>query len=193
MGMGRQRIISHRLAIAVSVGMLLGVGSGRISATSVSEYEVKAAYLYNFGRFVEFPANAPSSHAPTFTICVIGHDPFGPALDTTISGAEIDGKKVVARRIAKVEDGASCQILFVSSSESKRLREILTSVSKMGILTVSDLPQFMQQGGMVQFVVADNRVRFAVNLQATQEAGLSLSSELLKVAAEVRGNSRPGN
>jgi hypothetical protein len=118
---------------------------------------------------------------------VQGRDPFGPALDTTISGERIDGKPVVARRISKAGDATDCRILFIGTSENKQIKELLSTVGKLGVLTVSDLPQFIDQGGMVQFVIAENRVRFAINLAATREAGLNLSSELLKVAAEVRG------
>ena len=94
--------------------MLVGVPTHRISASNPSEYEVKAAYLYNFGRFVEWPPNVPSGQANEFTICVLGRDPFGPALDTTISGEKIDGKNVVARRISKVGEAATCRVLFIS-------------------------------------------------------------------------------
>ena len=83
--------------------------------------------------------------------------------------------------------------MFISSSEDKQLKDILSSVGKLNVLTVSDLPRFIQQGGMVQFVMADRRVRFEINLAAAQQAGLKLSSELLKVAAAVTGISRPGN
>jgi hypothetical protein len=124
---------------------------------------------------------------------VLGRDPFGLALDTTISGEKIDGKTVVARRISEVGEAATCRILFISSSENKQLKEILSSLGKQSVFTVSDMPQFVQQGGMVQFVLAEERVRFEINLAATQQAGLSISSQLLKVAAEVSGNSRPGN
>jgi hypothetical protein len=183
----------QRLALLASMGILASIPAHRTSAARPTEYEVKAAYLFNFGRFVEWPLNAPSRQAGDFSICVLGHDPFGPALDTTISGQKIDGKTVVARRIPDLGEAATCRELFISASEGKQLKEIFSNLGKLSVLTVSDMPDFMQQGGMVQFVVADERVRFAVNLAATQPAGLNLSSELLKVAAEVRGTSRPGN
>lgn len=182
-----------RLAIAAIVGVLLCFSTHSMPASNHSEYEVKAAYLYNFGRFVEWPQKAPSESTGEFPICVFGHDPFGPALDSTISGERIDGQMVVARRISRVEEAASCRVLFISSSENKQLKGILSTIGKLGVLTVSDSPDFLQQGGMVQFVLAEERVRFEINLTAARQAGLNLSSELLKVAAEVRGNSRPGD
>jgi hypothetical protein len=182
-----------RFAVLAGAGMLACFPALRISASNPSEYEVKAAYLYNFGRFVEWPPDVPLGPADTFTICVMGRDPFGSALDTTISGEKIGGKTVVARRIAGSGEATDCRILFVSSSEDKQVKEILSTLGKQRVLTVSDMPQFIQQGGMVQFILVDARVRFEINLAATREAGLNLSSQLLKVAAEVRGNSRTGN
>jgi hypothetical protein len=182
-----------RLAIVIGAGMLACFPAMRISASNPSEYEVKAAYLYNFGRFVEWPPDVPLGTADTFTICVMGRDPFGSALDTTISGEKIGGKTVVARRISGSGEATDCRILFVSASEDKQVKEILSTLGKQRVLTVSDLPQFIQQGGMVQFVLVNERVRFEINLAATHEAGLNLSSQLLKVAVEVRGNSHTGN
>ena len=193
MKLGSQRTILVRLTMVVAAGMLVGGPSHLVSASNPSEYEVKAAYLYNFGRFVEWPRDVPSNQAGEFTICVLGRDPFGLALDTTISGERIDGKNVVAQRISKVGEAANCRVLFISASENKQLKEILSNLGRLSILTVSDMPQFVQQGGMVQFVLADERVRFEINLTAAQQAGLNLSSQLLKVAAQVRGNARPSD
>jgi hypothetical protein len=183
---GMHKTILPCLAIAAGLTMLVGTPAHSLSASNHSEYEVKAAYLYNFGRFIEWPHDAPSSRASDFSICVLGHDPFGQTLDTTISGERIDSKNVVARRISAGDEAGNCRELFISSSEDKRIKEILSAVSKQGVLTVSDMPQFIQQGGMVQFVVIDERVRFQINLAAAQQGRLNMSSELLKVAAGVR-------
>lgn len=192
MTLGSYKTIALRLVIVAGAGLFMGPPYHSLSASNPSEYEIKAAYLYNFGRFVEWPHNVLSSEAAQFTICVLGHDPFGRALDATISGEKIDGKNVVARRITKVGEAKTCRVLFVSASEDKQLSEILSSLDKLSVLTVSDIPEFVQQGGMVQFVLADKRVRFEINLAAAQQAGLNLSSELLKVATDVRGKSRQG-
>ena len=193
MTLGLPRTILLRLTILAGVGLLAGIAVCRVAASNPSEYAVKAAYLYNFGRFVEWPRNAPSGQTGDFAICVLGRDPFGTVLDTTISGERIDGKSVVARRIAKAGDAAGCRVLFISSSENKQLKEILSGLGKQSVLTVSDMPQFVDQGGIVQFVLAAERVRFEINLAAAQQAGLNLSSELLKVAADVKGKARAGN
>jgi hypothetical protein len=157
------------------------------------EYDVKAAYLYNFGRFVGWPAKVSSATDDSFPICVLGQDPFGRALDGTLAGETIGGKRVVARRISKPQEALNCRILFVSSSEEKQLNDTLAALNKADVLTVSDIPDFMQRGGMIQFVLEGNRVRFEVNLAAAEHAGLTLSSELLKIARTVRRNSQSGD
>jgi hypothetical protein len=129
----------------------------------------------------------------TFSICVLGEDPFGPALHATIAGETIDGKNVLARRVSGPEQAVNCRILFISSSEDRKLKEILAALDKASVLTVSDMPQFARRGGMVQFILEENRVRFEVNLAPAEHAGLSLSSQLLKLATSVRRSSQPGD
>lgn len=156
-----------------------------------TEYEVKAAYLYNFGRFVEWP-KVKSNNGP-FTVCVLGHDPFGAALDSTLAGETLHGSKVVAKRISTAQEAANCRILFISSSEAAQLKDILTTLNKASILTVSDIPQFARHGGIVEFILDGNKVRFDVNLAAAERASLALSSQLLKVALHVRRTALPGD
>jgi hypothetical protein len=136
---------------------------------------------------VEWPANITAKRDP-FTVCVLGQDPFGPVLDAILTGETIDGRSVVAKRVSTPEESANCQILFLSSAEASRLNKIIKALNEDAVLTVSDMPQFSQRGGMIQFVLEGKRVRFEVNLTAVQRAGLSLSSELLKVATTVRRN-----
>jgi hypothetical protein len=159
-----------------------------------TEFDVKAAYLSNFGRFVEFPQGPETSgtgEPEPFNICVLGTDPFGPALDRALAGEAINRAPLVAKRIARVQDVSGCRILFIAASESKQLKAILDSLGALpnadkGILTVSDDPEFTRRGGMIQFVFEGNRVRFEINLAAAQRARLTLSSELVKLATSVR-------
>lgn len=181
----RQR---HGRLLVTIVSAVIWATAGPPDASSASpskptEYQVKAAYLYNFGKFIRWPAAGKND---SFAICVLGHDPFGPTLDATLAGETIDGRKVVATRLSRAQDAAECRILFISASEAARLNEILAGLGKAGVLTVSDMPQFTERGGMIQFVLEGDRVRFEVNLAAAQRAGLSPSSELLKVATSVR-------
>ena len=157
-----------------------------------SEFRVKAAYLYNFGRFVEWPETNETEKNQSFEICVLGADPFGAALDAALANGSINGRNVAAKRILKPQDVNSCRILFISSSEEGHLKEVLAVLDKASVLTVSDIPRFSQRGGMIGFVLDGNRVRFDVNLSSAQSARLTLSSELLKVATNVRKDSDGG-
>jgi hypothetical protein len=159
----------------------------------VSEYQVKATYLYNFGRFVHWPPNATATKGDSFSICVLGQDPFGPTLDSTLAGETLDGKPLAVKRISTPRDAGECRILFVSSAEEHHLKEILAAVDQAGVLTVSDIPGFSRRGGMIQFVMEGDRVRFEINLATAENSRLVLSSELLKVAAAVRRNTRSGD
>ena len=195
--MGRARVsgrnIRHwRRFTAAVAWMLVAVPCLHAQQSNRSEYEVKAAYLYNFGRFVGWPGTV-SAAGEFFTICVLGEDPFGATLDRTIAGESINGKKVATKRIAKPQDALGCRILFISSREESRLKDILATLAKTSALTVSDIPQFTRRGGMIQFVVEANKVRFEVNLATAEHAGLTLSSQLLKVARNVRRGPEPGD
>ena len=179
-------------AVALAWG-LLGIPGVLAQSPKPTDYDVKAAYLYNFGRFVEWPGKVAATQGGSFTVCVLGQDPFGPSLDATLAGETIGGKAVVARRISSAQESDNCQILFLSLTEASRLNKIITDLNKKPVLTVSDMPQFLKSGGMIQFVLEEKRIRFEVNLTATQRAGLALSSELLKVATVVRKSPQPGD
>ena len=178
------------IAVVVLTWGLISVPALHAQNAKPTDYDVKAAYLYNFGRFVEWPAQVTAaSQSGHFTVCVLGQDPFGPSLDTTLAGETIGGKSIVARRISSPQESDDCRVLFLSPTEGGHLKKIVAELDKRAVLTVSDIPQFAQLGGMIQFVLEGKRVRFEVNLAATQRAGLTLSSELLKVATTVRKNS----
>lgn len=164
----------------------------RAQQYKAGEYEVKAAYLYNFRRFVEWPQRSSKKEKEPFAICVLGKDPFGTVLDNTVSGEGAAGGPLIARRLSKPEDALTCQILFVGSSEENHLKEIFGVLGKASVLTVSDIPRFSENGGMIQFVLKGDKVRFEVNLSNATDAGLTVSSELLKVAVAVRKNSQAG-
>lgn len=148
-----------------------------------TESQVKAAYLYNFGKFVRWqdrPTNPGSVE-----ICVLGKDPFGAVLDSTVAGESIDGRNIRVRRLPRAQDAAACNILYISSSEENRLSSILYSVHPFGLLTVSDIPNFAERGGVIEFVAQQGKIRFEVNRLAAEQSHLALSSELLKVAVKV--------
>lgn len=189
------RVLGHHrwlTAVALAWG-LLGIPGALAQSAKPTDYDVKAVYLYNFGRFVEWPEKVDATKRGSFTVCILGQDPFGPSLDTTIAGETIEGKTIVAKRISSPQESGDCQILFLSLAETSRLNKIIADLNKKAVLTVSDMPQFVKSGGMIQFVLEGKKVRFEVNLTATQHAGLTLSSELLKVATVVRRTPQPGD
>lgn len=188
-GNDRSRLPRRRLLLAwVAASLLINPTTSPDMAAQnpkPTQYEVEAAYLFNFGKFVTWPQNNRAANDP-FLICVLGDDPFGPILDKTTAGETLNGKKIIDKRISHPQDAVGCSILFVGSSEEQHLARILTVVSDAPTLTVSDLPGFLERGGMIQFVVDNGKVRFKVNLQPTEKDGLALSSELLKVAVGVK-------
>jgi hypothetical protein len=171
---------------------MLAISSAAGQGSKPTEYQVKAVYIYNFSRFVEWPAK-PGPLADDFSICVLGQDPFGQNLNSALANVTIAGKKVAVKRISTPQEAESCRVLFISGSEEKRLKQILGVLDGASILTVSDMPEFTDRGGMMQFVWDGDRVRFEVNLATAEHAGLSLSSELLKVAVNVKGSAPRGD
>jgi hypothetical protein len=173
--------------VAVAAGLLL-LGSGGATAPAPTEYEVKAAFLYNFAKYVEWPS-APAADAP-FVICVLGQDPFGGLLDQTLSGKSIRERPLEVRRCAGVEEAAQAQIVFVGTSERADLPRILQALHGRPVLTVGEMDRFAERGGMVGFRVQGELVRFDINADQVAKAGLRMSSQLLKLARIVRsGNS----
>jgi hypothetical protein len=183
------RRICTALLLAIAAAALLSPKAARSSAAyKPTEYEVKAAYLFNFGKFVRWPSEL--AHDQTFNLCVLGRDPFGEALDQLVQQETIDGKRIVVSRISGAAQASTCRIIFISDIEERRLPSILQSLHQRPILTVSDISGFASQGGMIEFVNDRERIRFAVNLDAADSAGIKLSSELLRIATRVTGGSQ---
>lgn len=149
-----------------------------------SQPEVEAAYLYQFGRYVEWPSRQ-ASNAENFMICILGTDPFGGTLDEIIRDKVIADRQVRVRRIVGAHESQNCSILFVSPSEESRVPAILKALEGTGILTVGQGAQFTRRGGMIAFTSEEKKVRFIVNLAAADAAKLRLSSQLLRVAVSI--------
>ena len=151
------------------------------AASGPAEYEVKAAFLYNFARFVEWPRDAKGDDG-TFIVTVLGRDPFGSVLDNTLRGKTIDDKRVVVRRALRSEDVGRSQILFISDSEQDRLPAILKGLEAAPVLTVGEMNRFAERGGVIRFKLDEDRVRLEINVIAAERSGLRISSQLLKLA-----------
>jgi len=161
-----------------------------LAQEALSEYQVKAAYLFNFLKFVEYPSDSfPDPLAP-IVIGVVGVDPFGTSLPQVVIGKTAQGRDLVIHVYRAGEDLRGAHILFISTSERKRLPVILSSLRGSSVLTVSDGAGFLDAGGMIQFLNENDRVRFAINVDATTRAKLKISSKLLSLARTVRGNGK---
>ncbi|HEV7219578.1 MAG TPA: YfiR family protein [Terriglobales bacterium] len=178
---------------ALAVAALLSVGgtSARAQDSPSVEYQVKAAFLFNFAKFVDWPPGSYQDEKTPITICVFGYDPFGSALDEIIRGKSINNRELVKRRIDKAGELKTCQIVFVSAREDKFLSEILSNLKGVSALVVGEGENFAERGGEIQFYLENNRVRFAINVDAVQRARLNVSSKLLALAKIVHDPEHP--
>ena len=159
--------------------------------SSAGEYELKAAMLYRLTYFVEWPPTVVSdSQAPT-VLCVLGQDPVGTALPSVISGQAGSARRTEVRHPRSASEIRGCQVVYVAASEKKNMAQILAALKGSGVLTVGDMAQFAAKGGMIQFSLEDNRVRFDVNLDEATQAGLKISSRLLMLARIVKPAEKP--
>lgn len=146
-----------------------------------SEYEIKAAFLYNFISFTEWPDTAFTEPTSPIVIGVVGKDPFGSALDSMMNGERVKDRPLVVWRITRMEDLNRCHILFISNSETPKVGEILERLKTAPVLTVSDIAGFAEAGGAVGFTTQGN-VRLTINPGAIQAARLTVSAKLLRLA-----------
>jgi len=151
------------------------------------EYEVKAAFLYNFIKFTEWPPEEIAKSGQPFVIGVLGKDPFGAALDKVVEGEAVFKKPIVTKRFSRLEDAASSHVLFISSSEGNNLSAILRALDSHSILTVSEIDNFAQRGGVINLKKENERIVFEINIDAARHAGLSMNAQLLKLAKIVKG------
>jgi hypothetical protein len=183
-----------QIGFAVLIGCIsFGVGQvrGQDQQTSTSlEYKVKAAYLFNFAKYVEWPSSTFSGPEAPITIGVLGDDPFGAILEKTVARRIIGGRSVVIQRSKRLEAIKTCQVIFISTSEKVRLPEILAELAKTHALTVSEMERFLEQGGMVSFVFEKGGVQFEINSDKAREAGLGISARMLGSAKAVHSKKR---
>jgi hypothetical protein len=151
-----------------------------------NEYQIKAGFLFNFVKFVEWPGEAFADDGAALIIGVIGDDPFGSALDDVVSGKTVNGRRLEVRRLKWGEDLRRCHVLFVSSSERKRVVQLIDDLRGSNVLTVGEMAQFIQQGGIINFVMEANKVRFEINVAMAERARLKISSKLLVLARTTR-------
>lgn len=170
------------LVSAIAFLALAGATPIRPQGIPSIEYQVKAAFLFNFAKFVEWPPDVFASDKTPITLCVFRQDPFGSALDEIVRGKAINGRQLAARRVNELPELKGCQIVFVSEREDKLLPEILNSVKGANVLVAGESVNFAERGGAVQFFLENNKLRFAINVDAVQRTRLQVSSKLLALA-----------
>lgn len=181
--------VLSRLALIFVFVSLQAVCPLRVTGQSgVEEYRLKAAFLFHFAQFVEWPSTsgAPDS---SLVFCVAGEDPFSGDLERMVEGKAVAGKSIQVRHVRPGQDGKECQVLFIGANESGRIRGFLASVKDMPVLTVGESDDFLRQGGIIRFCTEDRKVRFEVNQDGAAKAHLNISSRLLLLAKNVTGQS----
>lgn len=171
--------VAFRLSCTVILGALLSAG---VRAQDTDEYRVKAAFLYNFAKFVEWPTQAFKGPSDPIVIGVLGKDPFGDALVAAAAGKTLGGRGFLVREVTDPQQAAQCHILFVSSSERKRLGSLIAQIAGLAILTVGESDNFTAEGGVVNFKIESGTVRFQINVEAARKQQLHISAKLLSLA-----------
>ena len=175
------------LAVLISIALIVGAStslSARAEEPFLHENRIKAAFMYNFVKFIQWPESAfIDPESPVF-ICILGKDPLMDALQS-ITGKMVRGRRIVISHIENISSVKGCHILFVTKSEKSMAKHIISKFKGSPVLTVSDMDDFVKAGGMIGMVRVENKIRFNINLVATQDSGLTISSQLLKLAQNV--------
>jgi len=173
------RDVRFRKTCTIALGLVLIAGA---RAQTTDEYMVKAAFLYNFAKFVEWPPHSFKSASDPIVIGVLGKNSFGDALTSVISGKTFEGRPFRVREVADAPQAAGCQILFISSSERKQLETLLRQIGNPGVLTVGETDNFTSDGGIVNFKIENGSVRLQINVAAARRQQLHISAKLLSLA-----------
>ena len=173
------------VALSVSLSWVPGAFTQARDASDSSEYLIKAGFIFNFAKFVEWPASSFAQPDSPIVIGILGTDPFGALIDQIVQDKKIGARGFVVKRLKwgpDLKDLRECKILFVGASEKVHIDDLVQAVKGLPILTVGETPGFAEHGGVIRFVLEDNRVRFEVNVEAARQADLTISSRLLTLA-----------
>ena len=169
--------------------MALGGHAEALDSSDSSEYLIKAGFIYNFAKLVEWPTASFAQPDSPIVIGILGEDPFGATLDRIVADKKINGRGFAVKRVKwsrDFKDLRDCNILFVSSSEKEHIESVIDAMKGLPILTIGDAPGFAKRGGIINFMLEDNKVRFEVNVEAAKHADLTISSRLLTLARIVQ-------
>ena len=186
---GRARYRASRIAVAALTAVVSAAGARWVSAQAnpSSEYQVKAAFLFHFAQFVDWPSEVFKDASTPLTYCTAGGDPFRGALDASLNGKVIDGRPVRVLHFREAQQIQGCQILFIGIAEKKFISATLSKLRGTPVLSVGESDNFAQEGGMIGFFLEDNKVRFEINVDAAAHAKLKISARLLALAKTVIG------
>jgi len=171
--------MARMLSLLLLLGAALQLSA---QAPAFDEYQVKAAFLYNFAKFVEWPPGTFASSTDPIEICIVGQNPFGSTLENMVQGKKVGDRTFAVRLLADTEQASQCQILFIGSAEWKRTRALLEALKNPGVLTVGESSDFTVLGGIISFRLDGPRVRIKVDIQTADHAKLRISSKLLSLA-----------
>jgi hypothetical protein len=172
--------VTRTAAILVLVMLAVVRPSVSFASSTSPEYLIKAAYLYHFAMFVDWPADAFSGRNSPIVIGIVGNDPFGPTIDDTVRNKRIDGRPLVVKRLDWSEDLRACHILFVA--DGGRIADVVRRTGGLSILIVGESQDLARRGAVINFRIEDNRVRFEINVDAAKRSRLTISSQLLNLA-----------
>ena len=165
---------------------------GEANWPPVLEHQVKIGFLYNFAKFVEWPDTVLRDPKAPLIVGILGSDPFCDSLERSLQGKSVNARPIVVKRLKRTDPLNAVQILFISPSVGKEIAAVLASLRNEPVLTVGDMDRFTLAGGIINFRIVENKVRFEINVDAAGRAGLKVSSQLLTVATVVHDTTRGG-
>jgi hypothetical protein len=182
-----KNLLKKTISLVAFCGLLFRAVNAAGGEVTMSEYQVKALFLLNFTKYVDWPTTAFAGTNSPIVIGLYGENKFGDALTKVVADKTISGRQIIVQPIAKDGDFGKCQMLFISDSEKNHLGEILDKIKTLPVLTVGETDQFMERGGMINFVKKEGKIRLDINLAAARQSKLEISSKLLGVADVVKG------
>ena len=186
----KKNILKKTVNWFACLGLLFWAAHAVAEDESMSEYQIKALFLLNFTKYVGWPADSFAGGGAPVIIGIYGEDRFGDALKKAVEGKSVSGRRIIIQTIATYDAMGKCNILFISDSEKNHTGDILYKIRGLPVLTVGESGQFVDQGGVINFVEKEGRIRLEINLDAAGQANLQISSKLLSVADLVKGKAR---
>jgi YfiR/HmsC-like len=187
------RVIRFIAACLISVSLTIPMSAQTAGSVASSEYLIKAGFTYNFAKLMQWPEKAFPQQDSPIVIGILGADPFGNTLREVLTGKNVNGRSFVIKHLKFGAELKDCNILFVSASETAHLDEILRLVRGLPILTIGETPSFARRGGIINFILEDDKVHFEVNVEAAKQADIVISSRLLTLARIVPQTTADGS